>query len=355
MNLFSKAKKNVLVLGSDGMFGSELYAELRNMSARGEIGMVYGMDRPELDMIEIKRKSALSAFFINSRKFDVCVNCIAMTDTKAAENDVAGKRLSYELNALVPKFTAESCAFWKTKFIHISTDYVFDRFGEGGGKFPFRPFATNSTPYPRSVYGTHKLIGEQFVKDAFFSKGRLGDFSICRTSWLYGETGQKSFVHKIIRAAAAAAARGQDGIDVTRNEESVPTSVRFLARFIIEKFVLKWSKGQIFHAVPSVKNRIRPEAPYISRAEWAKTILMHFRQFADEDRHGRLFELMSSDDFVKPVDRPLSFYPEFSAMSPSPWENGSDWLIELNEFMRTNMPSLKALAVKEFETEGARA
>jgi len=47
MNFWRK-RKNVLVLGSDGMLGYDLYQRLRQMSARGEIGVVYGMSGDEL-------------------------------------------------------------------------------------------------------------------------------------------------------------------------------------------------------------------------------------------------------------------------------------------------------------------
>ena len=333
-------KKNVLVLGSDGMLGHDLYRKLRKLSVGGAVGIVYGMDGGEMRNLGVPyRRHALGElFFPSSVRFDVCVNCMAMTDTKAAEETQEGRELSYKLNALAPKFVAESCAHWKVKLVHVSTDYVFDQDDSADQNMP-RDY---SDPNPRSIYGTHKLLGEQFVRNAYADAGMPNGYAVCRTSWLYGMHRSKSFVHKIIAAAVKAAAEGKDHLDVTSNERSVPTSTGFLCNFIIDRFVKEWRMGQVFHAVPHLPLGKGPCG--VSRAEWAGAILKVFSgRGANDLSLGDVLGKISRDGFVRPVARPRSYYPPFSAMKPSAAVDGvagCDCLDEASRFVYANRQKL---------------
>jgi dTDP-4-dehydrorhamnose reductase len=63
------------------------------------------------------------------------------------------------------------------KFIHISTDYVFD----GNSQ---RPYNETDTPNPQSIYGQTKLDGELAMQ-----KINPANSIIIRTSWLYSKLG----------------------------------------------------------------------------------------------------------------------------------------------------------------------
>lgn len=311
MGIFSmrwRRRPSVLVLGSDGMLGSELFSLLVAESAkRTGIGYVYGMDGDEVRRRGITERHGLGAFLSKSRRFDVCVNCIAMTDTKAAESATNGRNLSYELNARLPGWLAESCAFRGVRMVHISTDYVFSEksvLRKGDSPNPIWP---GDPEFPTSVYGTHKLMGEHAAELAFAVAGKSDMLAILRTSWLYGQAGQKSFAHKIVRNAVKAALRGEFGIDVTSNETSVPTSVEFLSRVIADDFVKKWKFGT-FNAVPS--------GYPMSRADWAKAILDSFSRTVNVDESDTAAKALSVD-FVRPVERTGVLNPAYSALSPS--------------------------------------
>lgn len=297
--MFWKKKLSVLVLGSDGMLGTELFDALKaeTLDPESHIGYVYGMGRPEIDAFRMTERHALGDFVRTHRKFDVCVNCIAMTDTASAENTKDGKNLSYRLNALLPMFLAESCSYLKTKLVHISTDYVF------GGDRTDHKYTINDSPFPTNVYGEHKLLGEKLIECEFSKNGRQKNFAILRTSWLYGKANSKSFIHRFIANAIRASDSGKDSVDVTENEISVPTSTKFLSSVIIDDFIKKWSSG-VFHAVPSGKP--------ISRAEWASRILDLFREYGCNDKLTKL-----NKDFVHPVVRAGLYNPEYSALEPT--------------------------------------
>ena len=131
MRLFNK-KLNILVLGSDGMLGYDVFNDLnlRTYQNSSIINRVVGLNRQEMEKEYFFSGSCsmLENFFKYHRHFDFCINCVAMTDTASAENTMEGRRLSYELNAGFPCRLAKACHKNKTKLIHISTDYVFSEY-----------------------------------------------------------------------------------------------------------------------------------------------------------------------------------------------------------------------------------
>ena len=134
----------ILVLGKNGMLGHVVYnyfLELGNevigTVTHGD-GVIYdaNADMNNLDTI------------ISSEKPDVVINCIGILNKVAEENKV----LAVRLNSLLPHYVDELSKKYNFKFIHVSTDCVF----EGTiGKYneEFLPDAT-------SFYGRSKALGE---------------------------------------------------------------------------------------------------------------------------------------------------------------------------------------------------
>ena len=81
---------------------------------------------------------------------------------------------------------AEVSSKIKAKFIHISTDYVFD------GKNNL-PYVETDTTNPLGVYGKSKLAGEENIKQ------NCDNYIILRTAWVYGTYGKGNFVKTMLR------------------------------------------------------------------------------------------------------------------------------------------------------------
>lgn len=207
MNLFNlhSKKKNVIVLGADGMLGHDVVELLMNEQKKAWscIGIVTPLTSKDIDIAE---PFALCDYVYRNKidppvKYDYVINCAAMTDTKKIETDVAYRNRAYGVNALSLKHIAKTCAFNKIKLIHISTDYVFSQLSTTD-PLPYNStfssidaFTEFSHEFPVNVYGMQKLIGEKFIKEGM----KKGQYAILRTSWLYGAHNCKSFVHKFLK------------------------------------------------------------------------------------------------------------------------------------------------------------
>ena len=334
MNLFNiKKKLDILVLGTDGMLGYDVYETLTKMSCHenSNINNVIGFDREKLDFYNILNyDGALEHFFYVYKHFDYIINCVAMTDTYAAENTKEGEELSYKLNALFPKRLALICKIRKTKLIHISTDYVFsEKAPEYSSENLHLGFMQSDTPFPINNYGMHKLVGEQFIKEKLNEK----DYAILRTSWLYGEHNQKSFIHKFIKHAFECMNNNKD-IEVTENEYSVPTSTTTVIEYI--KLVLNKKLTGIVHAV--CDSNCKP----VSRYDFAKYIAEQYNFLVDQ--YLSLNRKKIDIEKIIKITRDDKLQPTYSYMHNYQFDttcnNVYNWENEVYKFLRKNFKKL---------------
>lgn len=143
-------------------------------------------------------------------KPEFIINCAAHTAVDQCETD---QENAYRINALGPKNLAVAGSALDAKLIHISTDYVFD--GEDSA-----PYTEEHIANPKTVYGSTKLEGEEFVKN-FCEK-----YFIIRTAWLYGEG--KNFVKTMLTLA-----ENNAPIRVVNDQFGCPTSVLELTRAML--------------------------------------------------------------------------------------------------------------------------
>ncbi|MDR3294756.1 MAG: dTDP-4-dehydrorhamnose reductase [Clostridiales Family XIII bacterium] len=205
----------ILIIGNRGQLGSELTRVLAD--GRGELGAVpgayrgadvTGADLGELDITDFGAARA----FIAAGKFELIVNCAAMTNVDACESEYEA---AMKINALGPRNVAAAAQEAGSALVHISTDYVFD--GRGT-----RPYAEWDVPAPVSVYGKSKLLGERYVRE------NCPASFIIRTAWLYGQNGS-NFVKTILKAGEE-----KDVITVVDDQRGNPTNAADLAHHILK-------------------------------------------------------------------------------------------------------------------------
>lgn len=165
--------KKVLLIGAKGQVGQELQVTLP------QLGEVISIGREELDLTNSEKISQL----IREIHPDYLVNAAAYTAVDKAEIE---PDLAYSINAIAPKIMAESAEKIQAKFLHISTDYVFD-----GRKNT--PYLETDLTNPLGVYGQSKLRGEEEIKTV------NSQAIILRTAWVYGSYGKINFVKTMLR------------------------------------------------------------------------------------------------------------------------------------------------------------
>ncbi|MDJ0545199.1 MAG: dTDP-4-dehydrorhamnose reductase, partial [Microcystis sp. M53601_WE4] len=156
-----------------GQVGQELQLTLP------QLGEVISISREELDLTNSEKIGQL----IREIHPDYLVNAAAYTAVDKAETE---PELAYSINATAPKIMAESAEKIQAKFLHISTDYVFD-----GRKNT--PYLETDLTNPLGVYGQSKLRGEEEIKTV------NSQAIILRTAWVYGSYGKSNFVKTMLR------------------------------------------------------------------------------------------------------------------------------------------------------------
>lgn len=164
----------LLVTGANGQLGKALR----------EIAGNY----PGLDFTFLSREDLAIHHFELVRNFfraiqpDICINCAAYTAVDKAEIE---PELAFQVNAEAVGVLAAVCGAHGTKFMHVSTDYVFS----GSASTPYRE---DDGTDPQSVYGASKREGER--QAMHYNPSSV----IIRTSWLYHHEG-KNFVKTMLR------------------------------------------------------------------------------------------------------------------------------------------------------------
>jgi dTDP-4-dehydrorhamnose reductase len=168
----------ILITGGNGMLARALDRVLRE---RGHAPAL--LDRAALD---ITSHDAIGQIFAR-HKPTLVLNCAAFTKVDACETQEGHANL---INGRAAGAVAHEAAQHRAKFVHFSTDYVFD----GTLRRPLRP---DDPVGPQSAYGRSKLMGEQLIRDL----GSPSDL-IVRTAWLYGPNGAH-FVKTMVNVARA--------------------------------------------------------------------------------------------------------------------------------------------------------
>lgn len=198
------SKPVILVTGANGQLGKELQvlAELHD-----DISFVF-TGREELPIQEARQ---VNNFFEQHRP-SWCINCAAYTAVDKAETD---KETAIAVNATATGLLAAASRKNHSRFIHISTDYVFD------GQSPV-PYTEDSPTHPINAYGASKLKGEQLgLKEN-------PESIIIRTAWVYSSFGN-NFVKTMLRLM-----KERPMINVVNDQIGAPTYAADLANCIMQ-------------------------------------------------------------------------------------------------------------------------
>ncbi len=192
----------ILITGADGQLGNELKVVSKNY---------YGYDFifTNIETLDLANAKQCNEFIINAQP-DWIINCAAYNFVDKAENE---PEEAMQGNAGTVKNITEVIKGTECKFIHISTDYIY----EGTHNVPYTEY---SIPNPLSAYGRSKLAGE---KNALQHHGSM----VIRTSWLYSSFGN-NFVKTILRHG-----KEKESLRVVFDQTGTPTYAADLAAAIM--------------------------------------------------------------------------------------------------------------------------
>jgi len=192
----------ILVTGAAGQLGNELKVVSKNF---------YGYDFifTDLDTLDLSNKEQ-TAEFIKINSPDWIVNCAAYNLVDKAQSE---PETAMVVNGTAVKNIVDSIKGSETRFIHISTDYIYDGLANV-------PYNESAVPNPASEYGKSKLAGEKFALQHHAAM-------VIRTAWLYSSFGN-NFVKTIMRHG-----KEKESLKVVFDQTGTPTYASDLATAIM--------------------------------------------------------------------------------------------------------------------------
>ncbi len=211
--------RKAVVFGSGGQLGTELVRELK---IRGYT--VSAFERKQVDITDpgqVEKSIATAAP-------EVVLNAAAYNQVDIAESE---PRAAFLVNALAVRNLAIACRQSDARFVHFSTDYVFD--GKAG-----RPYGEDDLTRPLGAYAVSKLAGE------LYARAYLDDPLVIRTSGVFGPAGRHTnrgnFIELMLRLAAE-----RKPIRVVEDHVASPTYAPALAARTAD--LLEKGAGGILH------------------------------------------------------------------------------------------------------------
>jgi dTDP-4-dehydrorhamnose reductase len=192
--------KRLVIIGAGGRLGAALVREYAGTFD------VAGFNHAQLDLAAPEQmRAALSGL-----EFDALINTAAQTNVDRCETH---HEEAFAINGEAPGVLAEICAGKKARFIHISTDYVFD--GEKR-----EPYTEADEAEPISVYGESKRAGERRAIEV--NERAL----VVRVSWVFGPD-RPSFIDWAVNQA-----REHEEVKAIADKWATPTYTLDLAQML---------------------------------------------------------------------------------------------------------------------------
>jgi len=229
----------VLLLGKSGQLGGDLM-DYFSTSENGNQYLFYS--RSDLDIEDLDNLKA----HLQDQDFDLLINCTSVHKTDQIEIEAAS---AFRVNVRAVKVMAACCNAKGSKFMHISTDYVF---GAGHHKVPINE---NTLAAPLNVYGASKALGERLALIENPST------YILRVASLFGVRGASgkggNFIETMLKLSSE-----NDEIKVVNDQFMSPSFTEDVAK-MIGRLIEKPVCPGIYHLVNSGKATWYDLADYV--------------------------------------------------------------------------------------------
>lgn len=276
--------KRLVIVGAGGRLGAALAREYATAFD------VVAFNHAQLDL----GKPAQMRETLGGLEFDALINTAAQTNVDRCETH---QEEAFALNGEAPKVLAQICARKNARFIHISTDYVFD----GEKREAYRE---DDEARPISVYGESKREGERRALEA--NERAL----VVRVSWVFGPD-RPSFVDWAIGQA-----REREEVKAIADKWATPTYTLDLAAWL-KPLTANPATSGILHLANSGECSWQEYAQWALECCRAEGIPMKARKIGAQS----LSEMKS---FVakRPVYSVLSTakYETLTGVTPRPWQ-----------------------------------
>lgn len=278
----------IFISGASGLVGGNCQ---KHFEAQGieVIGSHFSYATPDTVPFDTLNLDKSDNFDVVNFAPDVIVHCGALTHVDYCEQN---PEESYTKTVQSTLNLMELAQRTKSKFVFISTDYVFD--GVDG------PYKETDALNPLSIYGKHKLEAEHAV----IASGL--DYLILRVTNVYGEEiRNKNFIARIIEQCQ----NGQKlNLKLPYDQFASPTNAYDIARAMY--VLLQANKQGIYHICSS---------DFMNRVELAMKVIAYFPNAAYH------LEAVDTASLQQPAARPLiggfvkakfvSEFPEFTFTS----------------------------------------
>lgn len=257
--------KNILIIGANGFTGRQILNDLSNQTMYKVTGCSLHPDiltnyngNYHFITADICNKETLKKLFKEAQP-DVVINCSALSVPDYCETH---HEEAYLTNVTAVAQLAQFCEDYKSRFIHLSTDFVFD--GEACG-VPERLYKEEDIPAPINYYGYTKWKSEEKVAE--ISK----NYAIVRIEIVYGKALPEQHGN-IVQLVMNRLQAGQE-IHVVSDQWRTPTYVGDVS-VGIQKLIKKTYNG-IFHICGNEYMRISDIAYQVAESMTLDHILIH--------------------------------------------------------------------------------
>ena len=249
----------LLITGVSGQVGLEVF----KLSNHQNYGIYFGHETkiPNENLLKADIRDRQKIFdIVREIKPDWIVHCAAATKVDWCETN---REQAWKINVTGTKNLVDASMEINSKFLYVSTDYVFD--GKKGN------YKETDEAEPINFYGKTKLEGELIVKG-------LQNFLIMRTSHVYSHM-RDNFVLWLIEKLK------QGNVECPHNMISSPTSSFELAEAILK--AIKKELNGVYHSAGNEQ---------ISRYGFAKKIA---KVFGYDDYNVKSIEMKDLDFTAK--------------------------------------------------------